>query len=40
MTQRYSSRNFVYVLTAWPAGSRKRFLKVSITNAEALHSLG
>jgi hypothetical protein len=40
VTQRYSGRNFVYILAARPAGSRKGFLKVEITNAQALHSLG
>jgi hypothetical protein len=40
VTQRYSGRNFVYVLAAWPTRSRKGFLKVDIANAKALHSLG
>jgi hypothetical protein len=40
VTQRHSGCNFIYILAARPAGSRKGFHKVEIPNAEAFHSLG
>jgi hypothetical protein len=40
MSQRYSARNLVDILTARTCRSSKTFLKIGVSNTEALHSLG
>jgi hypothetical protein len=40
MSQRYGGRNLVDILTARTCRSGKAFLKIGLSNTEALHSLG
>jgi hypothetical protein len=39
MPQRYRSGDFIYILAARSAGSRKGLLKIDIANAEPRHTL-
>jgi len=39
MAQRHRSRDFIYILPARSAGSRKGLLKIDIANAEPRHTL-